>query len=233
VSRKSPESVRESSIRRKIGPPPSPASFGLTGAELEAIKNPPKSLAERIDSFPVSHGCLGVLLFPLWYPFAMTFGLVIAIFEDAFPKRHRKQKQFEAYQAALRTYESRRQDAASAYDRKRQDYWLRLGGREFEEEVASLLREHGHAVQTTSASGDEGVDLVVDRATVVQCKNHAKPVAPATVRDLAGAKQYFGARRAILISSRGFTSGAIEFARKVNIELWDVHTLVSLQDQLG
>ena len=46
---------------------------------------------------------------------------------------------------------------------------------------------------------------------VVQCKSHNKPVGPATARELYGAMMDFGADRAILACTAGFTKGARDF----------------------
>jgi restriction system protein len=115
----------------------------------------------------------------------------------------------------------------------REGFWKALGGVQFENEVADLLRQLGHDVQTTPHSGDEGVDLILDRETIIQCKAHSKPVSPGTVRELLGAKAYFKAGKAILISTNGCTSGAKDFAEKTGIELWDTTHLIALQDGIG
>jgi len=239
------ESLLEAYISTVIGPPPLPEAFGLSSKELHEIQNPPPSIFDQFIGDPLGRlfnlqpkgniaTCLLGVICILLLPVTMLYMYVCA-FSEGFSSgtRHPKRKQYEKYVKARKIYAARRAQTELNYARTRQDFWFGLGGRGFEEEVADLLRKYGHDVRTTAVSGDEGVDLVVDDSTIVQCKQHAKPVAPAVVRDLAGTRQYFGAKRAILISSRGFTTGATAFAKKVDIELWDVHTLIEMQDELN
>ena len=86
------------------------------------------------------------------------------------------------FSARIRGY-ARFRSARRAFDawqeRTRRDFWQGLSGRAFEHELASLFRTHGYEVQETPYSGDEGIDLVLQRAgrtTIVQCKCTRQPV---------------------------------------------------------
>jgi restriction endonuclease Mrr len=132
--------------------------------------------------------------------------------------------------AAFEHAEAERQRLAAWLE---QDYWRRLSGNGLELEVGALLEKLGHQVKRTGGAGDGGVDLLIDLDTVVQCKCHAGPASPSVVRDLLGTKTYLRAKRAILVSTGGVTSGAADFARQVEIEIWDAAYLVRLRKQVG
>ena len=92
-----------------------------------------------------------------------------------------------------------------------------------------MLRTREFAAEKTRGSGDGGVDIVLTDAKgkiLCQCKNHAKTIGPATVRELYGAMMHFGISRGLLISSSGYTAGAVEFAKDKDIELWGLDELI-------
>ena len=82
-------------------------------------------------------------------------------------------------------------------------------------------------MERTGRVGDEGVDLLVDKTTIVQCKAHGVPVAPAVARELLGCLTYSRAARAILVSMSRM--GTRSFAEKASIQLWDTAKLISVQ----
>ena len=121
-----------------------------------------------------------------------------------------------------------RREAERAERGKRREYWMSLSGIEFEQEVGALYRARGYQVQSTPISGDQGIDLVMQKdgeTTVVQCKSHQKPVGPAVARELFGAMVAVGADNAILACTGGFTRGVKEFVRDKPIILLSASTL--------
>jgi Holliday junction DNA helicase RuvB len=118
-----------------------------------------------------------------------------------------------------------------------------LSGVEFERVITSLLQRMGFRAQMTKASGDGGIDIVaeLDRPIVggrylVQCKRYApkSPVGAAIVREFYGAvtadRQ---AVKGILITTSGFTSQAVEFARELPVELIGGEKLLGLLVEHG
>ena len=211
-------------------------SFNKTAATSNDI--PGTQWLENILSVICKHGCLGelvggILVWTVLWPFFLI-PLLLSPITSHFVKPatkpiHPKKQKLDQYRAALDQYSA----AVEELNRLQQSFWRALSGVQFENEVAALLRKHGHDVQTTPYSGDEGVDLIMDRDIIIQCKAHAKPVSPATVRELLGSKQCFKARKAILIASCGCTSGATAFAKKTDIDLWDISHLIELQEKLN
>ena len=118
-----------------------------------------------------------------------------------------------------------------------------LSGPDFEKVIAALLRAMGFQTELTEVTGDGGIDIVaaLDRPLIggrylIQCKRFAPKnlVGAATVRDFYGAVT--ADRRAvkgILITTSGFTSQALSFARQLPIELIDGQQLRALLAKYG
>ncbi|HAO98802.1 MAG TPA: hypothetical protein DCQ83_02020 [Fibrobacteres bacterium] len=147
---------------------------------------------------------------------------------------HPKWMQYEKYVKDVRNYEAYLNEQRRIQEmddrRKRLEHWTSCNGIEFEHEVAELFRRLGHFVVKTGGAGDEGIDLVVDNDTIVQCKQHAKPISPAVARELLGAMNFAKAKKAILICPSGFSNDTKEFARKANLELWDGDKLIAMAE---
>ena len=96
---------------------------------------------------------------------------------------------FDRYSASQVKYENEleeyKQYVVLEY-KKQEEYWKKLNGYQFEREIANLFRQMGHSVQETKLSGDCGIDMVVDGKTIVQCKNHSKPISRPDFQRLYG-----------------------------------------------
>ena len=94
------------------------------------------------------------------------------------------------------------------------EWWWRLDGWEFEEEVAKVFRLNGYKVHVTQKTSDGGIDLLMykDRKKIiVQCKHYSSPVSVSVARELNGLKDDFRADELILIASSGVTSSCSSF----------------------
>lgn len=88
-------------------------------------------------------------------------------------------------------------------------------GMRFEEECQIILRSSGYNVRRTRASGDFGVDLVVEFETFscgIQCKDHAKPVGVAAIQEIEIGKRHYSLDYGVVVSTAGFTPPARELA---------------------
>lgn len=132
---------------------------------------------------------------------------------------------YSRYVSAQKKYEN-------WFVKTQKSFWQGLDGRAFEREVASLLQKTGRTTQLTPATGDKGVDIILEDGTLVQCKAHKSPVGPAVARELYGTMRHFKARRGLLISRSGFTGGVRQFVRGKPILLWDLGCLIGLQKDL-
>lgn len=106
----------------------------------------------------------------------------------------------------------------------------KLTWRQFEIVVAQAYREQGWHARATGLGGpDGGIDVVIRKnkdIRVVQCKHwDQEPVGEPLVRQLQGAINDRGlktsAQAGIFVTTSSYTTSAVEFARRNNIELVD------------
>ena len=104
-----------------------------------------------------------------------------------------------------------------------------LDGDEFERLVERLLRFSGFRVLNLQASRDQGADLLAskgDRIIVIQCKRYSKPVGSPVIRETVGAKEYYGANEAWVVTTSRFTLDAKKAAFRTGVRLVDRNGLV-------
>ncbi len=81
----------------------------------------------------------------------------------------------------------------------------------YERFCAEILGEGGWTARPTPASGDQGADVVAEKAgirLVLQCKRYTRPVGNAAVQEVAAAARYWQADMAAVVSNAGFTPAA-------------------------
>jgi hypothetical protein len=131
----------------------------------------------------------------------------------------------------VRLYES----ALNHFLQTTEQYWKSLRGVALEKALGNLYRKMGYRVRQTKGSGDEGIDLILEKEgakTVVQCKGHANPVGVGAVRDLYGAMMHFGAPNAVLACPAGFTEGVVQFVSAKPIQLVSVKELIEMAERI-
>ena len=105
----------------------------------------------------------------------------------------------------------------------------RMDGRTFEEFLALMFRRLGYGAELTPTTGDYGADLVVTKnrvCQVVQVKRSNRPIGVKAVQEIAGARPYYRAQKALVITNRTFTPQACRLAKAADVELWDRSVLV-------
>jgi hypothetical protein len=182
---------------------PKPEDFGFTVDRVTRLENP--GFDDRWMSGPALWAAAGVGL--VAYGASTGFPSLIAsvagayfiqsiacfLLEAAWRRVQADYRALLRYQAARAEYRG----LYSIWQRTQTAWWSTLGPRDFEKELASLLRRRGLKVQWTGRAGDEGVDLRIDDtkgSIIIQCKAHAKPIGPAAVGDLYGTLAHRGAR---------------------------------------
>lgn len=100
----------------------------------------------------------------------------------------------------------------------------RLSGTEFEAFVAEFLEAQGYAVQTTMASGDQGVDLLAsvpneESAIAIQIKRYSRPLGNKPVQEAFAGMVHYKAQEAWVITNSSFTPGAHELASSTGVKL--------------
>jgi restriction system protein len=98
-----------------------------------------------------------------------------------------------------------------------------MTGKHFELYVRDQLIARGYKnVETTRASGDMGADLIVrqnGKVIVVQCKRYGGAVGIKAVQEVLGAKSYYGADEAWVVTDSTFTLAAKRLARSAKVSL--------------
>lgn len=135
------------------------------------------------------------------------------------------------YQEALRRSRARPSRVVKGANASRD-----RSGISFETRCLSLLQGMGLRTETTSISGDGGIDIVaweerplIRSKFVIQCKDWEAPVGEPVLRDLLGVMHSEDAAKAVLITSSAFTGAARRFADGKRLELVDGDDLRRLE----
>lgn len=105
----------------------------------------------------------------------------------------------------------------------------KMDGIQFEHYLKELYISRGYAAEVTSASGDFGADLLLKKdgkKIVVQAKRYSKDVGIIAVQEVMGAKSYYQADEAWVVSNNYFTKAARGLADKGQVLLVDRDELV-------
>lgn len=106
----------------------------------------------------------------------------------------------------------------------------------FENMVCRILQANRFSnIETTSASGDYGVDILAEKDRVtyaVQCKCYSSPVGNKAVQEAFSGKQYYDRMVAAVITNNEFTPNAKETAIKTNVILWDRNDLTEMMESM-
>ena len=154
------------------------------------------------------------------HTYYMSYKAKVSAYQEAI-------KEYKEKEAAWKKEEARREAERL---RKQLSYWQSLDGKQFEKEVAKLLRGRGYQVQEVGKTGDEGVDLILSAEageTIIQCKAHKSDIGVAVVREIFGVLVHRQSKEAWVVSVSRFTSGAREFAdSKPCLKLIEISDLI-------
>ncbi len=115
-------------------------------------------------------------------------------------------------------------------------------GLNLERKFGMLLKRLGYTVKFTPKTGDDGIDILANKADItiaVQCKNYVAKVGASEIRDFAGALKFFRESTpnatGWLVAPNGFSESTFEkFHRPGDVELLDfndIRRLVENPDQ--
>lgn len=115
-------------------------------------------------------------------------------------------------------------------------------GLNLERKFGMLLKRLGYTVKFTPKTGDDGIDILAEKADLtiaVQCKNYIAKVGAGEIRDFAGALKFFRESKpnatGWLVAPNGFSESTFEkFHRPGDVELLDfndIRRLVENPDQ--
>lgn len=107
-----------------------------------------------------------------------------------------------------------------------------LDGEEFEDLLAIYFKSLGLKVTKTKRSHDYGADLIVEKngeIVAIQCKLYFnRTVSNSAVQEIASAKDFYGAVKAVVITNSKFTKPAQILAEKIGVKLIDRDGLIHM-----
>ncbi len=92
----------------------------------------------------------------------------------------------------------------------------------YERYCLEALARSGWQADSTRTTGDQGADVVARKGRtllVVQCKLYSRPVGNKAVQEVMGARAYYGADLALVVSNAAFTNGARALAQSSGVML--------------
>lgn len=102
---------------------------------------------------------------------------------------------------------------------------------DYENSVATTLKEMGFDARTTKASGDQGADVLAQKNGIsfaIQCKMYSKPVGNKAVQEANAGRDFYSCDYGVVVSNAGFTKAARQAAHACNIILLDDNQLDKL-----
>ncbi|WP_068981751.1 restriction endonuclease [Bacillus sp. 37MA] len=111
-----------------------------------------------------------------------------------------------------------------------------MNGTDFEQFLGVLFKRMGYKVAFTPTSGDYGADLILrkeGRAIAVQAKRYKSSVGVAAVQEVSGARGYYGAPEAWVVTNNTYTKNARILADRTNVKLIDRGQLINLITQVN
>lgn len=105
-----------------------------------------------------------------------------------------------------------------------------MSGEEFERALRQILERDGWWIELTQRTGDFGADLIAHRdgkKVVIQAKRYSKVVGIRAIQEALGARDFFKADEAWVITNSYFSQAAIKQAKASKVRLKDSHWLGS------
>jgi restriction system protein len=105
---------------------------------------------------------------------------------------------------------------------KNYGYSSSMSGLEFEIFCSEKLKSEGWKIKTTKSTGDQGVDLIIEkgkRTIGVQCKKYSKPIGNKSVQEIKAGINFYNLKEGIVLGNNTFTKSAIELGNINNIKL--------------
>lgn len=107
-------------------------------------------------------------------------------------------------------------------------YQVDMHGVEFEALVRSLIERRGFAVQLTKATGDQGVDLIVNTAQgliAIQCKRSRTTVGNKAVQEAFSGASFRSITRIWVVSDAPYSTSARQLAGSLGVKLVDFRNM--------
>lgn len=111
----------------------------------------------------------------------------------------------------------------------------KMSGTDFEHYLCTLYSCRGYSVQHMGKSGDFGCDLLVKKngvITAVQAKRYSSKVGVKAVQEIYGARTFYNANKATVVTNSYYTNAAKTLASKLGVALVDRSGLVEFINEL-
>jgi hypothetical protein len=227
-----------------LRPRPTPEGFQLSWRDLDTRRYARIVWAQRaavaallvmgasigfvvLSAWPVDRGSLTIAI-----GVSAVVAAIVALTARAIIRYRQVEPRREAYNAAVREFAE-----IDVWRVKRCDgaFWTKLVAAAFELESAELLAGvfATGQVTLTRASDDYGVDILACAPVgriIAQCQEQGRKVGAAEVRELAGAKSFFKADQAIMISLKGASEENEQvnrMAERLELTFWNADALVA------
>jgi restriction system protein len=92
----------------------------------------------------------------------------------------------------------------------------------FERWCAKIMEDNGWSARITSASGDQGADVIAHKGSMsilLQCKLYSSPVGNKAIQEAFTAQRHYGTLKAAVVTNAGFTRSAQELAATTKVML--------------
>ena len=112
---------------------------------------------------------------------------------------------------------------------------LPTDGHEFEHWVASGLKIYGWKAKVTSASGDQGIDIIATKdgeKIGLQCKLLSSPVGNKAVQEAFTGKAFHQTDAVAVISNASYTASAQKLAMDTGVKLLSHHDIPNLYEKM-
>ncbi len=99
----------------------------------------------------------------------------------------------------------------------------KMTGIEFEGALKVLFEAQGYRVKLTKTTGDFGADLLLKKSgklTATQAKRYQENVGIAGVQEVIGAREYYHADSAMVVTTANYTKAAKALAQEAHVMLW-------------
>lgn len=98
-----------------------------------------------------------------------------------------------------------------------------MNGTEFEEFISLLFRKMGYSTEVTKQSGDQGIDIIVERNRMrigIQAKCYSNTAGNSAVQEVVAGKSFYNCDKVVVITNNYFTPAAMELAQSNDVILW-------------
>ena len=160
----------------------------------------------------------------LYYPKNETLRASLSETEGLLKQNREKETSFkdkyDTVTSSLQSLQANRTKLAASIRFQREQLlkqnWKAMRGDELDNYLATVCKVLGYSVTRTGRSGDQGVDLVIQRDSLriaIQIKGYLNSVSNDAVQQVVAGKKVYKCNRCAVITNSKFTPSAIELAK--------------------